>query len=367
MTDFSGLTPFGWSSALRLTFQPFADQGFSPARVIVQQRGHYRVVTEAGEAEAKISGRLAHEATAGGYPVTGDWVVIEADPKGGLAIIQAVLPRASVFTRRAAGPSGAVQVVAANVDTAFVAASLNADLNPRRLERYLAMAHESGAQPVIVLTKADICQGIAALVAEVQLIAAGVPVIAISARSGQGLDALADQMAPGKTAVLLGSSGVGKSTLVNALAGVEKMATREIRQDDARGRHTTTHRELVLLPSGALILDTPGMRELGLWDAEAGLEAAFADFTAEIEALAVGCKFSDCRHQAEPGCAVRRALEEGRLDQERWDSYGKLQREMGHEARKEDPRLRSQARKVWVSRTKGHRAMMKQRDRERGD
>ena len=367
MTNLPGLAPYGWSHTLQQSFQAFADSGLSPARVIVQQRGHYRIVTANGEAEAKISGRFAHEAAEGGYPVTGDWVAIEPDAQGGLAIIHAVLPRVSVFTRRAAGPSGGVQVVAANVDTVFVAASLNADLNPRRLERYLAMAHESGAQPVVVLTKADACEDTAARVAEVQAIAAGVPVIAISARSGEGLDALARQMSPGRTAVLLGSSGVGKSTLVNALAGVEKMATREIREDDARGRHTTTHRELVLLPSGALILDTPGMRELGLWDAEAGLEAAFADFAAEIEALAVACKFSDCRHQAEPGCAVRQALEQGRLDQERWDSYGKLQGEMAHESRKEDPRLRAQSRKVWVSRTKGHRAMMKQRDRERGD
>ena len=370
MTDFPGLTPYGWSDALRQSFQPFADQGLSPARVIVQQRGHYRIVTEAGEGEAKISGRFAHEAAEGGYPVTGDWVAIEPDPKGGLAMIQAVLPRASVFTRRAPGLTGAVQVVAANVDTAFVAASLNADLNPRRLERYLAMALQSGAAPVIVLTKADACEDaedLKALLAEVETVAAGLPVIAISSRTGQGLDTLASHMAPGRTAVLLGSSGVGKSTLVNALAGVQKMVTQEVRGGGVQGRHTTTHRELVLLPSGALILDTPGMRELGLWDAEAGLEAAFSDFTAKIAALAVDCKFSDCRHQDEPGCAVQKALDEDRLDPERWESYGKLQGELAHEGRKEDPRLRAQSRKVWVSRTKGHRAMMKQRDRERGD
>jgi ribosome biogenesis GTPase len=361
------ISPYGWSDALRRQFQPFADQGLAPARVLVQLRGLYRIVTDAGEAEAKISGRLAHEAVEGGYPVTGDWVAAEPDPTGGLAMIHAVLPRASVFTRRAAGDSGALQVVAANIDTVFVAASLNADLNLRRLERYLAMAHESGARPVVVLTKADVASDVAALVAEVEAVAVGVPVLAISSRTGVGLAALAQLMAPGQTAVLLGSSGVGKSTLVNALAGTEKMATREIREDDARGRHTTTHRELVLLPSGALILDTPGMRELGLWDADAGLEAAFADFRAEIEALAEGCRFRDCAHGAEPGCAVRAALADGRLDAERWESFGKLKGELAHEARKEDPRARSQARKVWISRTKGVRAMMNQRKRERED
>jgi ribosome biogenesis GTPase len=358
---------YGWSDALQRDFQSFADQGLTPARVIIQRRGAYQIVGDAGEAEARITGRLAHEATEGGYPVTGDWVAAELDPSGGLAMIHAVLPRASVFTRRAAGESGAIQVVAANIDVAFVTASLNADLNPRRLERYLAMAHESGARPVIVLTKADVCDDVAALVAEVTAAAAGVRVLAISSRTGQGLEALRAEMTPGTTAVLLGSSGVGKSTLVNALAGREKMATREIREDDARGRHTTTHRELVLLPSGALILDTPGMRELGLADAEAGLAAAFADFQGEVDGLAEDCRFRDCAHGAEPGCAVRAALEDGRLDRDRWESFGKLRRELAHEARKEDPRARSQARKVFISRTKGVRAILTQRRRERDD
>jgi ribosome biogenesis GTPase len=178
---------------------------------------------------------------------------------------------------------------------------------------------------------------------------------------------LAVHLAPGRTAVLLGSSGVGKSTLVNALFGSEKMATREIREDDAAGRHTTTHRELVLLPSGALILDTPGMRELGLWETQQGVETTFADLKADIEALAEGCKFRDCSHQNEPGCAVRAALEDGRLDAERYEAWGKLQREMAHEVRKEDPRARAQARKVWISRTKGVRAITQQKKRERDD
>ncbi|MEO8113094.1 MAG: ribosome small subunit-dependent GTPase A [Phenylobacterium sp.] len=358
------LNSYGWSAKLQHDFEPYAAEGLSPGRVIVQQRGLYRLVTATGELNARLSGRFVHEAAEGDHPVVGDWVAADLRLEEGQATIQAVLPRASAFVRRAAGPSGAAQVVAANVDVALLAASLNAELNPRRLERYLATAYESGAQPVILLTKADACEDAEALIEGVRAVARGVPVVAISARTGQGLDELAAHLTPGRTAVLLGSSGVGKSTLVNVLFGAEKMATREIREDDAHGRHTTTHRELVLLPSGALILDTPGMRELGLWEVQQGVEATFADLRAEIETLAEGCKFRDCAHGNEPGCAVRAALEDGRLDAERYAAWGKLQRELAHEVRKEDPRARAQARKVWISRTKGVRSMMRQKKKE---
>ncbi len=355
------LDSYGWSDALQHAFAPFADQGLTPARVIVQQRGLYRIVTGTGETKARVSGRFSHEAVGGAFPVTGDWVAAEL--KDTAAVIQAVLPRATEFSRRASGPAGGVQVVAANVDVALLAASLNAELNLRRLERYLATAHESGARPVILLTKADLCEDRAALLAEVAAIAPGVPVIACSANTGEGMEALAEYLAPGKTAVLLGSSGVGKSTLVNALAGAPRMATKAIREGDARGRHTTTHRELVLLPSGALILDTPGMRELGLWEVQQGLEATFADLRLEIEALAEDCKFRDCGHAREPGCAVRAALEDGRLDAGRYEAWGKLQREMGHEQRKEDPLAREANRKMWASRHKAARAWIKTKRR----
>jgi ribosome biogenesis GTPase len=359
------ITLYGWSDALQRDFAPLAAQGLSPARVIVQQRGRYRLAADTGETEGRVSGRFAHEAAEGDYPVTGDWAAVEL--KGGVAIIQHVMPRATVFTRKAAGPSGAAQVVAANVDTALLAASLNADFNLRRLERYLATAYESGAAPVIVLTKADACDAVEGLVAEVEAIAFGVPVVAVSAVTGDGLDMLRAHLPPGRTAVLLGSSGVGKSTLVNALADAELMATRAIREDDAHGRHTTTHRELVLLPSGALILDTPGMRELSLWEAEAGVASVFADVTAEVERIAEDCHFRDCAHGREPGCAVQAALADGRLDADRWRSFQKLQRELAHETRKEDPRARAAARKVWIARTRGARAMTAQRKRERGE
>ena len=345
------LSTYGWSETLRHDFEPFAAQGLVPARILVQQRSLYRLVTETGELEGRLSGRFAHEAADGGYPVTGDWVAVEL--KEGVAVIAAVLPRSTAFTRMAAGTSKDRQVVAANVDVALLAASLNADLNLRRLERYLATAYESGAEPVILLTKADACADPEPLIDSVRDIAFGVPVLAMSVRTGQGLAELSALLAPGKTAVLLGSSGVGKSTLVNALAGVEKMATREIREDDARGRHTTTHRELILLPSGALILDTPGMRELALWDAEAGVAAAFAETTAEVDLLAEGCRFRDCAHDKEPGCAVQAAVADGRLDPERWRSFQKLQRELAHTVRREDPVARTAERKRWAARHQG--------------
>jgi ribosome biogenesis GTPase / thiamine phosphate phosphatase len=351
------LKSYGWSDALQHDFQPFAAQGLVPARVVVQQRNLYRLVAEAGEIEGRISGRFAHEAADGGYPVTGDWVAAEL--KGGAAVIAQVLPRRTAFTRMAAGTAKDRQVVAANVDVALLAASLNADLNLRRLERYLATAYESGAGPIILLTKADACAEPDELIAGVEAIAFGVPVLAVSVRTGQGLAALSAQLEPGKTAVLLGSSGVGKSTLVNALAGAERMATREIREDDAHGRHTTTHRELILLPSGALILDTPGMRELALWDAEAGVAAAFAETTAQVEALAQGCRFRDCAHDREPGCAVHAALADGGLDAERWASFQKLRRELAFAVRKEDPLAAAAERKRWIAIHKSGRARTK--------
>jgi ribosome biogenesis GTPase len=251
--------------------------------------------------------------------------------------------------------------VAANADFALLVSSLNGDLNLRRIERYLAAAWESGASPVIVLTKADACAAVEASVAEVESVAAGVPVHAISAMTGQGLDALCAQLTPGATAVVLGSSGVGKSTLVNALAGETLMTTRAISADGQRGRHTTTHRELILLPSGALILDTPGMRELGLWDAESGLSSAFP----EIDALIAQCRFGDCRHRNEPGCAVRAAREDGSLSDDRWEAWCKLQKELRFEHNKENWQSRMETRRDRVRKHREGRARMKfKRDEE---
>jgi ribosome biogenesis GTPase len=349
------LNRYGWSDALQQQFSSYAALGLEPARVLIQQRGRYDIVTDRGERSATLAGKFAHDASDGGYPVTGDWVGVSA-PKGeGDAIIRAVLPRATTFTRREAGPGAPRgQVVAANVDTALLVASLNADLSLRRIERYLASTWESGAEPVVVLTKADMCDAVEERRAEVEAVAFGVPVHAISALTGQGLDDVRPYLKPGRTAVVLGSSGAGKSTLVNALAGREIMAVREIRDDDT-GKHTTTHRELILLPDGALVLDTPGMRELGLWDASVGVSTTFAD----LEALFAQCRFDDCRHKAEPGCAVRAALADGTLEASRWDSYTKLQKELRFQHNKDDWQSRQETRRERVQRAKNGRARMK--------
>ena len=346
---------YGWSEALQQAFAPFSAEGLIPGRVVVQQRGLYGLVTDLGELAAQISGRFAHGAGPGDYPVVGDWVAAAPRPAERAATIHAVLPRRTSFVRKAAFSAVDEQVVAANVDVAFLVASMNADLNARRLERYLATAWQSGATPVVVLTKTDLAEDPEADIAEAESVAFGAPVLAVSAVTGEGMDAFASYLKPRETAVLVGSSGVGKSTLVNALAGEELMATAAIREDDAHGRHTTTHRELIRLPSGALILDTPGMRELGLFDAGDGLSATFED----IEALILECRFSDCGHTNEPGCRVRAALADGSLDEGRWKSFQKLQRELAHQVRKEDPAAREAHRKHWIAVSKFNRARLK--------
>jgi ribosome biogenesis GTPase len=262
------------------------------------------------------------------------------------------LPRRTAFVRKAADTVQTLQVIAANIDVAFVVASMNADLKGRRLERYLAAAWQSGARPVVVLTKADLADDPDEAVAQVLAVAGGAPVLAVSAVTGEGMAALAAHLQPGETCVLVGSSGVGKSTLVNALAGETLMDTGAI-----RGRHTTTHRELSPLPGGALIIDTPGLRELGLMDADEGLGAAFED----IEALAAECRFKDCGHTSEPGCAVRAALDAGNLDPGRWRNFQKLKRELSHQERKEDRSAREAERKRWISISKAQRSHRKLR------
>jgi ribosome biogenesis GTPase / thiamine phosphate phosphatase len=337
------LSPLGWNAFFADAFEPHADEGLIPARVAVQHRGSYILLTAEGELRAEPAGRLARAAEPGGLPAVGDWVAALAREEG-RATIHAVLPRRTAFTRKvASGPSDRTeqQILAANVDTVFLVSALGRDLNLRRLERYLTMGWESGAEPVIVLTKLDLYPDEALSArAEVEAIAFGVPVHALSGITGEGLEALESYLAPGRTIALLGSSGVGKSTLVNLLCGREILATRDLRAD-GRGRHTTTHRELVPLPGGALLLDTPGMRELQLWDAAEGLEGAFAD----IAALAAECRFNDCAHDREPGCAVRAALQSGSLAAERFESYGRLQRELYRLEVRQNARLLADERK----------------------
>lgn len=315
---------YGWSDALRLAFEPHARAGHIPGRIIVQQREAHLVATDGGNLSAKLSGRLRHEAREAGHPAAGDWVALSAKAGEGRAAIHAVLPRRTAFVRRAADSVQTLQVIAANVDVVFVVTSMNADLNPRRLERFLAAAWQSGARPVVVLTKADLCEQPESQAAEIATLAAGCPVLVVAAREGRGLGSLKEHILPGETCVLIGSSGVGKSTLVNVLLGEERMATQDIRATDARGRHTTSHRQLVLLPGGGLILDTPGIREVGLIEADEGLSTVFDD----IERLAESCRFRNCGHGNEPGCAVHAALDTGLLDAGRWAHFQKLSQEL---------------------------------------
>lgn len=301
-------------------------EGSFLGRVIAQYKDMYRVATPDNELWAEIAGSMRYGAAAvSDYPAVGDFVMLDRDSdEAGHAIIQQILPRRSVFLRRAAGTAHEVQVVAANVDSVFICMSLNLDFNLRRLERYLAIAWDSGATPVIVLTKADLCPDIAGRLAEVRAVAPGVDILVTSSLSIDGYQAILPYITTGQTVAFIGSSGVGKSTLINRLIGQEAIPTRETRRDD-RGRHTTTHRELLLIPSGGAVIDTPGMRELGLESADLGKTFA------EIDELAQGCRFADCSHQDEPGCAVRQAIAAGRLDQKRLESFQKLQKEARYE------------------------------------
>ena len=317
------LIEWGWDESWAAAFAPSQAAGLAPARVIAQHRGRWLLAGNFGEHLGLVTGKFRHDAAIGELPAVGDWVGFASSLHDGALRIDVVLPRRSSLTRRAAGSRVMVQVVAANVDVLFVATSLNGDLNPRRLERYVAMGKESGAETVVLLTKSDLSDEGEAGAAQLseQL---GVSVVALSGRTGEGLDAIATWLVPGRTVALVGSSGVGKSTLLNRLAGEELMVTQEIREDDARGRHTTTHRELFRLPGGALLLDTPGMRELGLWDAEEGVDETFAD----LVALASRCRFADCSHRFEPGCAILAEVRAGRLDDARVKSYRRLSHEV---------------------------------------
>ena len=292
-----------------------------PARVTAVHKERYEIVCEHGITHARLKTKEYYVDTQD-FPTTGDFVMIHYIDNGDSQII-ATLPRRTFFSRREPGPVPRDQAVAANFDYVFIMQSLNLDFNPKRLERYLTLAWQSGATPVILLTKADLAEDYWDYLTQVDRVAAGVNIHVVSAHTGYGLPRLNAYLQPGKTVVFLGSSGVGKSSLVNALAGEEIMAVSAIREDDSKGRHTTTHRQLIRLQSGVMIIDTPGMRELGMWDVSEGLDQAFAD----VESYLGKCRFSDCKHEREPGCAIRAAIEAGQLDISRWESYQKLSEE----------------------------------------
>ncbi|HET8935476.1 MAG TPA: ribosome small subunit-dependent GTPase A [Polyangiales bacterium] len=312
--------------------------GELPGRVICVQRDACLVWSEVGVVSCVLRGRLRHEASVSDLPVVGDWVALQLDAGQQLGVVERVLPRKSLLARKRPNGSSELQLMAANLDFVFVVMALNQDFSPRRLERALALIWESGAQPVVVLTKLDTCPDPEPFLEQARAVALGVPVHAVSVLAGQGVEALELYLRPAQTVALIGSSGVGKSTLLNHCLGEERAATAEAREVDAKGRHTTTARELFVLPTGALLIDTPGMRELGLVEAEAGLPAAFAD----IDALAARCRFADCEHVAEPGCAVQAALDSGDLEPDRMAAFGKLERELAYEQRRHDDRAKQE-------------------------
>lgn len=358
------LIQLGWNDHFESHFEPFAEQALEPFRVVRENKGNYIMLGRAGQLLAEVSGAFMHRSLSRAeFPAVGDWVAAAARHGEGRGTIHALLPRKSGFsrlavldgTKRRTGGKTDEQVLAANVDTVFLVSGLDGDFNVSRIERYLAIAWNSGATPVVILNKADLADDLDSHTARVEEIAFGVPVLAVSALANSGLDAFGEYLQPGLTVAFLGSSGVGKSTLINRLLGSEQLATQAVREYDSRGRHTTTHRELIVLPTGGIVIDTPGMREIQAWDDEDGLSRTFED----IESLAEGCRFADCRHVNEPGCAVQQALADGSLDAKRYRGYVKMQKELAHLQRRRNVKEQRQLNRENDRRIRQHFKAMK--------
>ena len=337
------LVKLGWTDELEAAFTTHAERGFEPARVVAEHRGGYYVRGERGDRLAHARGRLRDDEIMGGMPAVGDWVAV-CDAPGDRAAIEALLPRRTKVSRKTPWLKAEEHILVANVDMVFLVTGLDHDFNPRRLERYLVAAWDSGADPVVLLTKLDVCDDFDKL-AEAEAVAIGVPVLALSNVTGEGIDEVRALLRPARTFVLLGSSGTGKSTLVNRLAGRTVMSTGDLR-NDGRGRHTTRHRQLLVLRDGAILIDTPGLRELQVWEGD--VDSAFAD----IAELAAQCRFNDCSHVSEPDCAVQEALESGVLDPDRWTSYGKLQRELRSVEARSSKRVGRELKRRWRQRAR---------------
>jgi ribosome biogenesis GTPase len=362
------LKNIGWDSFFedrlkQIKNQTKYDYDFLVGRVSAVHTNLCQVLTEGGEITTQVSGKMRdkinnettspnEETPEPAFPAVGDWVMMIHDQQHNSGIIRLVLPRKTKFSRNAAGVTSQEQVIAANIDYAFIVAALNADFNPSRIERYLVTAWNSGAVPVILLNKADLCAEVGAKIAEMEKTAVGVPVHALSAAKGDGLEQLTPYLQNGRTSVFIGSSGAGKSTIINRLLGRDVIKVVETSDYKDKGRHTTTSREMYLLEGGGIVIDTPGMRELQLWEGEQGLSETFDD----IEQLAAQCRFNDCRHQEEPGCAIRPALEKGEIDQVRFKNFLKLQRELKYKEARHNAKVRMEQSKRWktIAKTRRH-------------
>lgn len=354
------LERLGWRDDLAAEFVPLAAAGLVPGRVSLEHNHVYRVLTESGEWLAETAGRIKHRATGRHQlPAVGDWVGVRPDPAGARAVIREILRRRTWFSRKAAGRETDEQVIAANVDVVLLVFALDIHVKPRAIERYLALARGRGVQPVVVLNKKDLRPDFPAAIEEAAAVAGDAPVHAVSARDPGSADELARYLTPGQTMALLGPSGAGKSSLVNRLIGSDVLDTGEVRERDARGRHTSVHRQLLMRPDGGLLIDTPGMREIQLWDGDESLDETFAD----VLAFAGGCRFRDCRHDTEPGCAVRAAVEDGTLSEERYESYLNLRQEQEATDKLRDERAQIDAKRQARIQSKSIKAMQKQRGR----
>ena len=354
------LEELGWNAHFAGAFEAHAGPGVLPGRVALEHNHVFRVITEAGEKLAEASGRLKHLAQGrSDLPAVGDWVALRVDDSGEGARITAVLPRSGKFSRKSAGEGTDEQVIAANIDTVFLVSGLDGDLNPRRIERYLLLAAQSQARPVIILNKSDLADDVDEVVAMIEAIAPGVPIHPLSAAEGLGFDAIRQYLGTGQTVALLGSSGVGKSSIVNHLVGEMVLPTRSVRESDSRGRHASVHRQMIALPGGGVVIDTPGMRELQLWGVDEALSGSFDD----VAAIGEECRFRDCRHGREPGCAVKAAVEAGTLDAARYENFIKLQGEREAMERRQDERALLDQKRAGKLGAKALKAMQKDRGR----